>query len=329
MSPEGPFQYQTTACNKIQCFNTSVPGCYGLGVIDPSLYQGTLNFEEDLDYPEGHLGRVWFSLRYEAAAEKLLVSLLKVKNLPSRTVGTGNNCDPIVRLWVTPNGRRYQQSRQKKKTCNPYYDETFIFQVAPRELPDHSLRMSIIDTGRTRRRGVVGHVSFPLRDLAIEATAAELTLHKIDLVKETVDSISDLGELSVSLLYNENNHRLTVSVLEAKNLKFSDERQDSYVRVTLNQNYRTVKVKRTTTARGTDCPNFSQGFNFSVPSANMDVTSVILQIYQPGASYGKDKDMGKVVLGSYMFARGKTLTHWNTAFASPMEQVQQWHPLCA
>lgn len=55
--------------------------------------------------------------------------------------------------------------------------------VAPRELPDHSLRLSVIDTGRTRRRGIVGHVSFPLRDLAIEATAAELTLHKVDLVK--------------------------------------------------------------------------------------------------------------------------------------------------
>ncbi|XP_054268338.1 synaptotagmin-15-like [Macrosteles quadrilineatus] len=302
---------------------------YGLGMIDPALYQGTLNFEEDLDYPEGHLGRVWFSLRYDAGSEKLLVSLLKVKNLPSRTVGTANNCDPVVRVWVTPNGRRYQQSRQKKKTCNPYYDETFIFQVAPRELPDHSLRMSVTDTGRTRRRGVIGHISFPLRDLAIESSATELTVHKVDLVKDTVDSISDLGEMLVSLLYNENSHRLTVSVLEAKNLKFPDEKQDSYVRLTLNQHYRTVKVKRTTTARGADCPKYSQGFNFSVPSSNMDVTSVILQVYQAGASYGKDKEIGKLVLGSYMFARGNTLTHWNTAFASPMEQIQQWHPLCA
>lgn len=40
-----------------------------------------------------------------------------------------------------------------------------------------------------------------------------------------------------------------------------------------------------------------------------------------------EKLIGKCVLGSYMFARGKAQTQWNTAFATPMEQVQQWHTL--
>lgn len=40
-----------------------------------------------------------------------------------------------------------------------------------------------------------------------------------------------------------------------------------------------------------------------------------------------DKLLGKCVLGSYMFARGKALTHWNSAFANPMEQIQNWQPL--
>jgi hypothetical protein len=78
---------------RAHCFT----GCYGLGAIDPALYRGTLDLEEDLQFPDGHLGRIWFSLRYEPATEKLLVSLLKAKNLPSRTVGTVNSCDPIVR----------------------------------------------------------------------------------------------------------------------------------------------------------------------------------------------------------------------------------------
>lgn len=45
------------------------------------------------------------------------------------------------------------------------------------------------------------------------------TMMKWCMFQETTDSISDSGELSVSLLHNENNHRLTVSVLEARNLK--------------------------------------------------------------------------------------------------------------
>ncbi|RZC34701.1 hypothetical protein BDFB_008383 [Asbolus verrucosus] len=70
--------------------------CYGLGVIEPALYKSTLDLDE-IQWPEGHIGRIWFSLRYEPSTEKLLVSLLKAKNLPSRTVGTVNSCDPFVR----------------------------------------------------------------------------------------------------------------------------------------------------------------------------------------------------------------------------------------
>lgn len=40
-----------------------------------------------------------------------------------------------------------------------------------------------------------------------------------------------------------------------------------------------------------------------------------------------DRLLGKFVLGSYMFARGRALQHWNSALAAPMEQVKQWHPL--
>ncbi|XP_017777684.1 PREDICTED: synaptotagmin-15-like, partial [Nicrophorus vespilloides] len=101
--------------------------CYGLGVIEPSLYRSTLDLDE-IQWPEGHIGRIWFSLRYEPSTEKLLVSLLKAKNLPSRTVGTVNSCDPLVRLHLMPDERRYLQSRPKKKTCNPYFDETLVFQ---------------------------------------------------------------------------------------------------------------------------------------------------------------------------------------------------------
>lgn len=48
-------------------------------------------------FPEDHLGRLWFGAQYEPTAEKLTVTLIKAKNLQSRTVATANNCDPVVR----------------------------------------------------------------------------------------------------------------------------------------------------------------------------------------------------------------------------------------
>ncbi|GLV35098.1 Synaptotagmin 7 [Carabus blaptoides fortunei] len=302
--------------------------CYGLGVIEPALYKSTLELD-DFQWPEGHLGRIWFSLRYEPSTEKLLVSLLKAKNLPSRTVGTVNSCDPFVRLHLLPDERRHLQSRQKKKTCNPYFDETLVFQVSAKNMMDHILKLTVIDGGRTKRRAELGHVTFPLRDLEL-GDNSEQKLFKMDLEKEAQEHISDLGELLVSLFYNENLKRLTATVIEARRLKYQGEKRDTYVKVSMNQQYRVVKEKKTAMSRpsGDGTVTFAEGFNLRLPPTQVDITSVAFHVYQLTAGYGRDKLIGKCVLGSYMFARGKALSHWNSVIASPMEQIQHWHILC-
>lgn len=40
-----------------------------------------------------------------------------------------------------------------------------------------------------------------------------------------------------------------------------------------------------------------------------------------------DKIIGRVILGSFMFARGKELDHWNEMVANQRDQVTQWHGL--
>lgn len=302
--------------------------CYGLGVIEPALYRSTLDLDE-IQWPEGHIGRIWFSLRYEPSTEKLLVSLLKAKNLPSRTVGTVNSCDPFVRLHLMPDERRYLQSKQKKKTCNPYFDETLVFQVSAKDMSDHILKLTVIDGGRTKRRGEIGHVTFPLKNLDI-GDGSEQQLFKLDLEKEAQEITSDLGELLVSLVYNENLSRLTATVIEARRLKFQGDKHEAYVRLTLNHHYRTVKEKRTRIAKPSrdGAVTFTEGFNFKLAMSQVDSCSLSFHVFQATSGYGRDKLIGKCVLGSYMFARGKALTQWNTAIANPMEPSQHWHVLC-
>lgn len=38
--------------------------------------------------------------------------------------------------------------------------------------------------------------------------------------------------------------------------------------------------------------------------------------------------LGRVVVGSYMYARGKQLEHWNEMLSKPKELVKRWHALC-
>ncbi|XP_031349513.1 synaptotagmin-15-like [Photinus pyralis] len=205
---------------------TVIVGCYGLGVIEPALYKSTLNLDE-LQWPEGHIGRIWFSLRYEPSTEKLLVSLLKAKNLPSRSIGTVNSCDPFVRLHLMPDERRFLQSKQKKKTCNPYFDETLVFQVSAKDMTDHTLKLTVIDAGRTKRKSEIGHVTFQLKDLEV-GDGTEQQLFKFDLEKEIQEQKSDLGEVLVALVYNEHLNRLTATVIEARRLKEEEEDINSF-----------------------------------------------------------------------------------------------------
>lgn len=53
----------------------------------------------------------------------------------------------------------------------------------------------------------------------------------------------------------------------------------------------------------------------------------VLETHTFNMYFFPDKLIGKVVLGSYMFTRGKALNQWNTAIARPMEHSQCWHTL--
>ncbi|KAJ8916811.1 hypothetical protein NQ315_005818, partial [Exocentrus adspersus] len=107
------------------------------------------------------------------------------------------------------------------------------------------------------------------------------------------------------------------------------DKHEAYVRLTLNQHYRVVKEKRTGVAKTSrdNTVTFTEGFNFKLTPAQVDITSLAFHVFESTSGYGRDKLIGKCVLGSYMFARGKALIQWNTAIANPMEQSQQWHVL--
>ncbi|KAA0203455.1 hypothetical protein HAZT_HAZT003659 [Hyalella azteca] len=83
----------------ISCFSDSSTNIANLGALDPELYKTAGDvLPGDLPcYPHDHLGRVWYRLEYRDDCEKLLVTLLKVRNLPSRNTSSHHSCDPYVK----------------------------------------------------------------------------------------------------------------------------------------------------------------------------------------------------------------------------------------
>ena len=116
-------------------------------------------------YPIEHLGRIWFNLEYDSSAESLAVALVKARNLSCRDKAV-KTCDPFVKLHILCPDEKYSaQSKCKRKTCRPKFDEMFYFNLPVSELQRCTLRLSVYDGYRASQQSVVGQVLYPLIEL--------------------------------------------------------------------------------------------------------------------------------------------------------------------
>uniref|UniRef100_A0A8C6JCD9 Uncharacterized protein n=1 Tax=Melopsittacus undulatus TaxID=13146 RepID=A0A8C6JCD9_MELUD len=195
----------------------SLAGAYVVGTINPELYK----FPEDqseTDFPEGNIGRLWFSIEYDQESERLLVSLIKVRKLQPPAA---DSCSPFVKIYLLPDERSYLQSKMKRKTLNPQFDENFVFQVSSKMLFQRTLKFLVYHVDKQKKHHLLGQVIFPLKN-EILTDDNKLIIWR-DLEKESLEPPSEYGDIQFSLSYNDYLGRLTVVVLRARGLKFQEE----------------------------------------------------------------------------------------------------------
>ncbi|KAG0716606.1 Synaptotagmin 1 [Chionoecetes opilio] len=136
-----------------------------------------------------------------------------------------------------------------------------------------------------------------------------------------------LGDICFSLRYVPTAGKLTVVILEAKNLKKMDVGglSDPYVKICLIQNGKRLKKKKTSIKKCTLNPYYNESFSFEIPfeqiqqKVNLQVTVVDYD------RIGTSEPIGRCVLG--MNASGTELRHWSDMLASPRRPIAQWHTL--
>lgn len=289
---------------------------FPLGSLDLDLYCPPLEeCEQDRDFPEGNVGRLWFALEYRRSLEQLQVSLLRAANLPPPC----ESSPALVKLHLLPDERRHLQARAKHKGCSPYFNHSFFFQVSSRTLSQRVLRFSVFSVDRHKKHQLVGQVTLSLSELALREGVGRVLLWR-DLEGAATQATSVRGDLQVSLNYNLPLQRLTVVVLRARGLQATG----CLVQVSLQNHTRLVKSKRTGVTRGEPDPIFNETFSFKLPATELDSASITLELQPAG---DQSRTLGSVVLGPFMFARGKELDHWNEMVSKPKEMVKQWHAL--
>uniref|UniRef100_A0A8D2JIU3 C2 domain-containing protein n=1 Tax=Varanus komodoensis TaxID=61221 RepID=A0A8D2JIU3_VARKO len=296
-------------------------GAYLVGTINPELYRFPED-ESETNFPEGNIGRLWFSVEYEQESERLLVCLIKARKLQPPS----SSCNPLVKIYLLPDERRFLQSKTKRKALNPQFDETFVFQISSNSLYQRTLKFCVYHVDKQKKHILLGQITFPLRNETFTGDGKVVVWR--DLEVEPSEPPSEYGDLQFSLSFNDYLGRLTVVVLRARGLKFQNERHavGVFVKVSLMNHNQVIKSKRTSTIVGSPNPLYNETLSFKVGQLDLDTASLSLSVLQD-AEEAKTYSLGRVVVGPFMYTRGKELEHWNEMVSNPKELVKRWHAL--
>ncbi|MEQ2221683.1 Synaptotagmin-2 [Ilyodon furcidens] len=276
--------------------------------------------KEEEEKEEEKLGKLQYSIDYDFENTKLTIGILQAADLMS--MDSGGTSDPYVRVHLFPDKKKKFDTKVHKKTLNPVFNETFVFKVPYEELGGKTLVMSVYDYDRFSKHDVIGEVKLPMNTIDLGRPIEEWR----DLESADQEEPEKLGDICISLRYVPTAGKLTVCILEAKNLKKMDAcgLSDPYVKIQLLQGGKRLKKKKTNVKKNTLNPYYNESFSFEIPLEQMQKILVVITVFDYD-KIGKNDAIGKIFVGSK--ATGLGLKHWSDMLANPRRPIAQWHPL--
>ncbi|XP_021256987.1 synaptotagmin-12 isoform X2 [Numida meleagris] len=273
------------------------------------------NFGQDFT-----VGQVEVSMEYDGKAAALHVTLLQGKDLLEKEDARFESC--FMRISLLPAEQIVGISRIQRSAYAVAFDERFSIPLDPAALEEDSLRFSVFGIDEDERNVSTGVAELKLSDLDLTVRPFNAWLYLQDMNK-TVDTV---GEILLSLSYLPTAERLTVVVVKAKNLVWSNGKgtADPFVKVYLLQDGRKISKKKTAVKRDDTNPVFNEAMIFSVPAIVLQDLSLRVTVAECGED-GRADNTGHVLIGPA--ASGMGITHWNQMLATLRKPVSMWHPL--
>ncbi|NXX75130.1 SYT12 protein, partial [Urocolius indicus] len=284
------------------------------------------NFGQDFT-----VGQVEVSLEYDRRSATLHVTLLQGKDLLEKDDARFESC--FMRISLLPAEQIVGISRVQRSAGAVVFDERFSVPLDPAALGDHALRFSAFGVDEDERSVSTGLAELRLSDLDLPARPFSAWLYLQDTNKASGgeeggwSALDTVGEILLSLSYLPTAERLTVVVVKAKNLVWSNGKAtaaDPFVKVYLLQDGRKISKKKTAVKRDDTNPVFNEAMIFSVPAIVLQDLSLRVTVAECGED-GHADNTGHVLIGP---ATGRTgVTHWNQMLATLRKPVSMWHPL--
>ncbi|XP_057292798.1 synaptotagmin 1-like [Hydractinia symbiolongicarpus] len=275
------------------------------------------------------LGRVRFGLEYDVDAESLSVTIYEARDLPSADEGGAS--DPYIRVMLLPDTKRRYETIVLDATLNPVYEQTFTFKNLPNsELLNRTLCIRALDYDTFPGHDILGETLIPIIDIniakPIEMWRILVPGYDVDNPGEFRQSVSEYGDICLAMQYMPATGKLSVFLIECKNLKSVDEGgvSDPFVKVTMFQRKKKVKTQKTRYIKQTLNPYYNEEFTFKLDAALVPVTDIRFLVLDYDLFGGADV-IGQITVGAHSY--GPQLRHWRDMLLSPHRPVACWHML--
>ncbi|XP_061666455.1 synaptotagmin Vb [Syngnathoides biaculeatus] len=274
---------------------------------------------EEEEKEQEKLGKLEFSLDYNFTDSQLIVGILQAQDLAAMDMG--GTSDPYVKVFLLPDKKKKYETKVQRKNLCPVFNETFFFKIPYAELGGKTLVLQVFDFDRFSKHDMIGDIKIPMNSVDLGQPIQQWRdLESVEKEEEK------LGDVCISLRYVPTAGKLTVNIMEAKNLKKMDVGglSDPFVKIVLQQNGKRIKKKKTTVKKNTLNPYFNESFSFEVPFEQIQKVQVVITVYDYD-KLGSNDPIGKTFMG--YGATGVGLRHWSDMLANPRRPVAQWHTL--
>ncbi|XP_053707407.1 synaptotagmin Va [Synchiropus splendidus] len=265
-------------------------------------------------------GKLEYSLDYNFTDNQLIVGILQAQDLAAMDMG--GTSDPYVKVFMLPDKKKKFETKVQRKNLCPVFNETFTFKIPYSELGGQTLVMQVYDFDRFGKHDLIGDIKIPMNTVDLGQPIQEWK----DLMGGEKEEQEKLGDICISLRYVPTAGKLTVNIMEAKNLKKMDVGglSDPFVKVVLQHNGKRLKKKKTSVKQNTLNPYFNESFSFEIPFSQIQKVQVLITVYDYD-KLGSNDPIGKCWIG--YGASGVGLRHWSDMLANPRRPVAQWHTL--
>ncbi|ESO04650.1 synaptotagmin 1e [Helobdella robusta] len=280
------------------------------------------NKKEKDDGGDVKLGRVHYSLDYDYNASEVTITMIECTDLPA--MDNNKFSDPYIKFFLKPDTKAYQ-TKVINKSLNPVFNENFSVKIPYAELTKRTLGILIYDHNLFSKHDQIGKVDLELSSVDF-GDVVEKWAHIQKPDSENCGEDSRLGSLYFTLRYVPTAGKLTVVILEAKNLKKMDSigLSDPYVKISLMMGSKRIKKKKTSVKKKTLNPYYNEEFIFDVTFDQIQKTSLIISVIDYDL-IGKSETMGAITVGCN--STGSPLKHWSEMLSNPRRPIAQWHEL--